>query len=783
MSEAAKPLSSQALIAIVALALSFLAGCDRDSPEVHGTVIQTYCVDCHNPVDLAGDFAFDDLDLAQVDTDQAIWEAAIGKLRGRLMPPSGAIQPDQQAVDSLISYLETAVDASAAEQVGFVPVQRLNRTEFAASMRGLIGIDVDPAEILPPEIEVEGFDNIASALGASPAFLEQYISAVRHTVADAIGSPVPKFARTLYPVDRGDQSGQHDGFPLGTRGGTRFEHVFPVDGEYRFNILDIGAGLYPRGMETAATLVVLIDGAEVARLDIGGHEDLELADRDGPEGRAAIISKLSGIPARVEAGTHEVTATFIERSWALSNDINGGGRLSDMPRIETGIEVEGPFAAEGLSLSDSRRMIFVCQPETEAGQRPCAERIARHMATRAFRRPVTDADLEWFMPFYEAGRAEAGGFDSGITELVTAILSSPDFHYRAIRTSTSLEEMRELDDLELATRLSFFLWNQGPDEELIALAADGRLSDPAVIEAQVVRMLDDARAESLVDNFALAWLNLDELEQVVPTERGFDNAMRRHFETEIRMFLSSILLGERGVHELLTADFTFVNEDLARHYGIPGVFGPQFRRVTLDDENRFGLLGKGAVLLRTSYGDRTSPVLRGAWILDRILGTPPAPPPPDVVTDLSIQEGEIPTTVRARLENHRTNPNCLGCHGLIDPPGLALENYSVTGQWRDVDELADAPIDASTTLSSGIAIDGPVELREYLLIREDQLPTALTKRLMMYALNREIEYFDMPEVRKVVREAASGNYTLAALVTGIVNSNAFRRQGPEESSH
>ena len=779
--EGVKPSSRMARLAVAALALSIVAGCDRSSPEVHATLIDTYCTDCHNPVDLAGDFAFDDLDLEHVGPDQAVWEAAIGKLRGRLMPPAGAVQPEQEAIDSLIAYLETEVDASAAEHVGFVPVQRLNRTEFAASLQGLLGVYVDPAQVLPPEIEVEGFDNIASALGASPAFLEQYISAVRHAVADAIGSPVPKFAMTLYPYDGGDQTSQRDGFPLGTRGGMRFSHVFPADGEYRFSILDIGAGLYPRGMETAATLVILVDGAEVARVEIGGPEDLELADRDGPEGREAILDKLSGIPARVTAGTHEVTATFIERAWSLSNDINGGGRLSDMPRIGQGIEVEGPFAAEGLSLSDSRRMIFACQPETEAEERPCAERIAHRMATRAFRRPVTDADLEWLMPFYEAGRAEAGGFDAGITELVTAILSSPDFLYRAIRTSTSLEETRELDDLELATRLAFFLWSQGPDDELIALAADGRLSDPAVMETQVVRMLDDARAESLVDNFALAWLNLDELEQVVPTERGFNNTMRRHFETEIRLFLSSILLGDRSVHELLTADYTFVNEDLARHYGIPDVLGPQFRQVTLDDENRFGLLGKGAVLLRTSYGDRTSPVLRGAWVLDRILGTPPAPPPPDVVTDLSIQEGEIPRTVRARLESHRTNPNCLGCHGLIDPPGLALENYSVTGQWRDVDELADAPIDASTTLSSGIAIEGPVELREYLLSREDQLPTALTKRLMMYALNREIEYFDMPDVRKIVREAAGSDYTLAAIVTGIVNSDAFRRQGPDGS--
>src|SRR5690606_21331490 len=321
-----------------------------------------------------------------------------------------------------------------------------------------------------------------------------------------------------------------------------------------------------------------------------------------------------------------------------------------------------------------------CRPETPADERACAERIASNLATKAFRRPVTQADLDWLMPFYEVGRAEEGGFDSGVLELVTAILSSPDFLYRAIETAPPTEEPRLLSDLELATRVAFFLWSRGPDEELIELAAAGELAKPAVIEKQIRRMLADNRAMALIDNFALAWLNLDELEQVVPTERGFNDSMRKYFETEIRMFLASVLLENRGVHDLLTADYTFVNEALARHYEIPGVYGPQFRRVTLDDERRWGLLGKGAVLLRTSYGDRTSPVLRGAWILERILGTPPAPPPPDVVTDLSIQEGEVPTTVRARLEKHRTSPNCRGCHGIIDPPGLALENFDVTGR-------------------------------------------------------------------------------------------------------
>ena len=773
-------------LAAAGLAVALLGGCgggvDKASIEKHSALIETYCTDCHNPLDLAGDFAFESLDLENVGQHQEIWEAAIGKLRGRLMPPAGARQPAQAEIDALVAYLENAVDASADRTlIGHVPVQRLNRREFAASVKGLLGVDIDPEQILPREIEVEGFDNIANALVSSPSFLEQYMSAARLVATRAVGMPVPKFAKTFYPFDGGNQTGHIEGFPLGTRGGMRFTHTFPADGEYRFSILDIDAGLYPRGMETAATLVLLVDGVEAARVEIGGPDDLELADRDGPEGRAAIMAKLSGIPARVETGTHEIIATFIERSWALSNDINGGGKLTRMPRIGLGMEVEGPFAPEGLSLSESRKKIFVCQPETEADERPCAERIATHLATKAFRRPVTDEDLDWLMPFYEVGRAEEGGFDSGVIELVTAILSSPDFLYRAFETTP--DEPRLLTDLELATRLSFFLWSQGPDEELISVAADGRLSDPKVLERQVRRMLADDRAMSLIEHFALAWLNLDELEQVVPQDPGFNAAMRRNFETEIRLFLASILLDDRSVLDLLTADHTFVNESLARHYGMTDVYGSQFRRVTLDDERRFGLLGKGAVLLRTSYGDRTSPVLRGAWILDRLMGTPPAPPPPDVVTDLSIQEGEVPTTVRARLEKHRTTPNCLGCHGIIDPPGLALENFDVTGRWRDVDAAARAPIDARTELSSGIAIDGPIELRNYLLSRRDQLPTALTKRLMMYALNREIEYFDMPQVRKIVRAAAEDDYTFASIVIGIVNSDAFRRQGPEALAH
>ena len=765
-------------------------------------LISTYCVKCHNTEDWTGGLALETLDLNHAGQDSEEWEKAIGKLRGRMMPPAGQKQPSQASVDAFVDFLEASVDASATDQrVGHVPIQRLNRAEFAASVKGLVGVQIDPRQALPTEIAVEGFSNIAGALATSPSFMEQYLSAARRVAQRAVGEPIPKM-ESVFSGGGGGGGGQagpgsptqlshKDGYPLGTRGGVSFTHVFPADGEYRFNFLDadsIDAGLYPRGMETAATLVLLVDGAEVGRRQIGGPDDMSLADRDGPKGRVALAAKVSGIPAQITAGAHTVTATFIERSWAMSNEPTqiGNGKVSGMPIIRDGVQVVGPFSPHGLSLSESRARIFICEPKQQSEERPCAERIARHLAAEAFRRPATEADVSLLMKFYDTGRAEPGGFDSGVTELVTAILSSPDFLYRAISTSPTPDKSRPLNDLELASRLSFFLWSQGPDEQLIGLAThkagNQRLSDPAVMQAQVERMLKDPRAQALVENFALSWLNLGELEQVEPDDRAFTAEMRNNFETEIRLFLASVLLENRSVLDLLNADYTFVNESLARQYDIEGVHGSQFRRVTLKDENRWGLLGKGAVLLRTSYGDRTSPVLRGAWVLDRILGSPPTPPPPGVNTDLSVHLGEAPKTVRARLELHRQNPTCRACHGLIDPPGLALENFDVTGRWRTVDAAAKAPIDATSELTNGTVLHSPADLRHYLTRRADQFPTTVTRRLMMYALNREIEYFDMPQVRKIVQDASASNYTFAALVTGVVNSEAFRRQGPEAPS-
>jgi hypothetical protein len=526
---------------------------------------------------------------------------------------------------------------------------------------------------------------------------------------------------------------------------------------------------------------------------------LALIDRGGAPARAEIIERLTNMPVPVTAGIHEVAITFIERSRALDDEqitpfdpadsfsFTGAPRV---PGIYGGVDMIGPYASPGLSPTASRRQLFVCEPEVPERERACAEQIAVNLARRAFRRPIDQADLDRFMPFYEEGQQGPGGFDEGIELLVTAMLASPDFLYRTITPPAEADAganigthaavaSHALDDFELAARVSFFLWSQGPDDALLDLAAAGELSRPQVLDAEVKRMLADPRAHVLVDEFALRWLGVDDLGAVVPDRLlfpEFTDALREDFAEEIRLFLRSVLLEDRNVRTLLTADYTYLNERLARHYGVPDVVGPQFRRVTLGDERRHGLLGKGAVLLRTSYGDRTSPVLRGAWVLDRLIGTPPTPPPPGVETNLSAVAGEVPKTLRMRLEQHRKAPNCNACHGTIDPYGLALENFTATGRWRDYDEDAEAPIDASTALPSGRAVTGPVELTAALLEREDQLVQALTKKLMMYAVGRELEYYDMPEVRAVVAAAEDEGYRFSAIVAGIVRTDAFRMQ-------
>lgn len=752
-------------------------------------MLKSYCSECHNPIDLAGELSFEGLTPESVPQHAEIFEAAIRKLRGRLMPPPGSPQPGQDAIDGLVAWLERSIDSAPLHAAGYVPAQRLSRSEYASAVKDLLDVEIDANEYLPAEIEVDGFTNIAAALSVSPAFVEQYVN-VASTVAHlAVGEPKPKVATAYFPTPTADQQAYVDGLPLGTRGGMRATHTFPADGEYRLTVTNLGAGLYPRALETKHTLVVLIDRSEAFRADIGGPEDLALMDRGGAPARAQIMDRFANIPLKIKAGVHELAVTFIERSRAASDEqistftpsrsfsFTGAERV---PGIVGGIDMIGPFESTGLSRTASRQKLFVCDPEVADRERPCAEQMATDLARRAFRRPVNQADLDRLMPFYEEGRKGPGGFDEGIELMVTAVLASPDFLYRSIAPRDDVSGDRyALSDFELASRLSFFLWSQGPDDELLGLAASGDLSRPETLDAQVQRMLADPRAEVLVTNFALGWLNVDDLGAVQPDKLlfpEFTDGLREDFAEEMTLFLRSILLEDKNVQTLLTADYTFLNERLARHYGVASVVGPQFRRVVLDDRARHGLLGKGAVLLRTSYGDRTSPVLRGAWVLGKLMGTPPTPPPPGVETNLTTPPGEQPKTVRARLEQHRTNPTCKACHGVIDPYGLSLENFTATGEWRDHDAEADAPIDASTQLPGGKPLDGPVELTAALLERPDQFVQALTQKLMMYAVGRELEYYDMPQVRAVVRAAQAQDYRFSAIVTGIVRSDAFRMQ-------
>jgi Protein of unknown function (DUF1592)/Protein of unknown function (DUF1588)/Protein of unknown function (DUF1585)/Protein of unknown function (DUF1587)/Protein of unknown function (DUF1595)/Planctomycete cytochrome C len=764
-------------------------------PESQWSTIGLYCFGCHNEEVRAGNLLLDQLSAESVPQHPEIFEKVVRKLRGRQMPPPGLEQPSQQEIDALVGWLESALDKGGkAHLAGRVPVQRLNRTEYANAVKDLLAVEINPNQYLPADIAVEGFSNIAAALTVSPAFLEQYVNVARVVSRMAVGKPLPDVVKASFPAPAtGDQDGYVDGMPLGTRGGTRFEYTFPADGEYRVTISDLDFGLYPRGVENETNVVGLIDRKEVFRQKVGGDVDRAFVDRGGgaPAG-AKLMERFANIPVQVTAGVHEVVVTFIERSRVATDDLVAGGIQYQgfgfkgylrLPRVIGSIQVVGPYAATGPTRTPSREKLFICKPEVPEQERACAQRITTDLAGRAFRRPVTKDDVVGLMAFYDAGHEGPGGFNAGIEQMVTAVLVSPDFLYRGIARSQKDAKFYELSDLELASRLSFFLWKRAPDDELLKLANKGELRRPGVLDAQVRRMLAAPQAETLVTDFALRWLDLLEVDkfewdrQIFPE---FSAELRQDVSTEIDLFLRSILLEDKNVDELLTADYTFLNERLARHYGITTVHGTQFRRVHLEDENRYGLLGKGAVLLHTSYGNRTSPVVRGAWVLDKLRGTPPAPPPPNVVTDLSTPPGAQPKTMRAMLEQHRANPTCNMCHGVIEPHGLPLEHFTVTGQWRDVDWQANAPIDSKVAMPDGKEIEGPADLRRALLGRPGQFAQALTQKLMMYALGREIEPRDMPQVRAIVRAAAKNDYRFSSLVAGIVSSDAFRMQAQEE---
>jgi hypothetical protein len=774
----------------------------------HQEMVNTYCTSCHNARAKVGGLALDGLDLQAAPDNAKIWEKALRKLRGHQMPPPGSPQPSQKDVDSFVSWMENSLDTRAkGPKAGHVPLQRLNRTEYVATVKSLVGVELKATEVLPQDGQVDGFDNVAAALTVSPAFLSQYITAARQVAKLAVGNPNSPVASTKYSIAA--NSNPDVPLPLGTRGGIGFKHNFPADGEYRVTINDLGVGIYASTLENISTLVIMIDGKTVSRQMIGGPDDIALQSK-GAVGRAKIMERFNKIPIQVQAGLHDVVVAFIDRSHVESphdiadpffDELTKSCSCAPLPRrnkLVDGVVVAGPYNPSGVSKTTSRAMIFVCDPaerkpdraqpqEISKGESACARQITETLAHRAFRRPVTTDELTRLMAFYESGRKSSGTFDQGVEQVVAAVLSSPNFLYRGIwgtpasgRGNANNELV--LTDLELASRLSFFLWNTGPDPELLTLAESRSLTRPGEMEKQVRRMLADPRASSLVTNFSMKWLNLDSLDSVKPDAMlfpAFDEQLRHDFSAEVEAFVGSVFQENRSLVDLLTADHTFLDERLARHYGIQGIVGPQLRRVTLTNKERFGLLGKAAVLMRTSYPDRTSPVLRGAWVLDKLMGTPPTPPPPDTATDLSQKADETPKTVRARLEMHRDKASCRMCHGVIDPIGLPLENFDAIGVWRTTDSQAKSPIDAATVLPNGVAINGVVELRTQLVDRPATFVNAVTEKMMMYAINRKLEYFDMPQVRSIVRTSAKENYKLSSIVLGIVNSDAFRKQAAE----
>lgn len=761
-------------------------------------MLEQYCVECHNFADWAGGIAFDVMSPDTLADDAETWEAVVRKLEGRLMPPPGSPQPEKAELAAFVHSLTGELDEAAQgrPRPGYVTLHRLNRTEYANSIDALFGLDIDVAEMLPPDAKSEGFQNIADVLQVSPTFLDQYIAAAREISMRAVGNEAlfVGSAQYLNPLAK-NHNVRVNGLPLGSRGGLQVEHYFPAAGEYQVSIAVSSKGgsllrSYPTGwLEFEHTLVILVDGAPVYEADLGGEDDLRAVDQEQTIAVTRIQDRFRDIPVTVGSGPHTITATFVGRTLAEGDDIlqplvPGEGN-SDIPIID-GIQIVGPFDPGGIGDTPSRRMIFSCYPEAAEDARPCAEDIMLRLATQAFRRPVEERDLARLMEFYDAGYG-ADGFEAGVQRAIMAMLTSTNFLFRVEDIPSDLEpgESFALDDLELASRLAFFLWSEGPDRELLDLAGQGRLSDPAVLDAQIERMLADPRSRSLVTSFAFQWLNVEHIESIDPDARlfpNFDEDLRDAFVTELEMFVDSILREDRSVVDLLTADHTFVNERLALHYGLPNVQGPSFRRVELQAPERWGLLGKGGVLMHTSYPNRTSPVLRGAWILETLLGAPPAAPPPDVEADLDAGDGALANglTVRVRLEQHRADQSCNQCHGVIDPLGLALENFDAVGAWRDIDRFAGQPIDASGRLAGGAPVEGPNELRQELASDPAQFARAFTEKFMTYALGRRVEYYDMPAVRAIVREAAEDDYRLAAIVSAIVRSDPFRMKAAPE---
>ncbi len=736
------------------------------------------------------------LEAASVDDvlkSAATWERVLRKLSVRAMPPQGSKHPDEPGYVAFTTWLAGSLDRAwePRSNPGRYVVHRLNRTEYGNAIRDLLAVDVDVTEWLPSDGGNFGFDNIAASLKTSPLLLERYVTAAQRVAAMAVGDPDVRPGNTEYSISREfSQSGHVDGLPLGTRGGTMVRHVFPADGEYKLSgrlvrgVEEGYAGV--EGNDSPHTFVITVDGAEVYSAPIGGHKDHEVQSRDMNEAKALVDARMTGRVV-VTAGPHEVGFTWKEKPNQLQDvwqpslrDSQEIHMIGGLPKLRT-VGVEGPYNVTGVSATASRERIFVCRPASVADEPACANKILVNLARRAYRRPVTAVDVEAPLAFYKQAREDGGNFDAGIRAGIARILASPSFLYRMERDPAGAQvgAAHAISDVELASRLSFFLWSSIPDETLLNLAAAGRLREPGVLSAQVRRMIADDRADALINNFAGQWLQLRNLEAKVAPDLlmfpDFDDNIRKAFRRETELFFGYIVRENRSALELVSADYTFLNERLAKHYGIPGVYGSRFRQVKLTDPNRMGLLGQGSILSLTSVATRTSPVQRGKYVLTTFLNTPPPPPLPNVPTLEESTKGAAtaPKTVREQLELHRKNPTCASCHRVIDPVGFALENFNSVGQWRD-SGLDGAPLDTTGVLADGATVDGPTSLRNAILSRPDAFVTALTERMLIYALGRGIEPPDMPVVRRVVRKAAQNEYRFSSVIMGIVESAPFQ---------
>ncbi len=775
-------------IALPLAAALLAAGCGPSPDKVaarYADVVKGYCVECHDSAGQEGGLSLEGVDLSKVAEHADIFEKVARKLRGRQMPPPGEAQPDDATRAEFVAYLERRLDeaAAVAPNPGPASIHRLNRTEYGNAVRDLLALDVDSAEFLPADDEGYGFDNIADVLRVSPSLLEQYLTGSAKIAALAVGDPQTPPVTTVYraPSDLA-QASHIEGLPLGTRGGVLIHHTFPLDAEYDFNVFLLRNIVgYMTGLEWPHELEIAIDGERVFIAQVGGKAD-NLASDTNMSATANEVDARLRKRVFVTAGPHDVSVAFLERSAAETHEPlelhTRNLDLQDMNGLPTldYVNVTGPFKAQGAGDTPSRERIFSCKPADQATARVCATEILSKLARRAYRRQPSEDDVAQLMTFYDSGAARAG-FDAGIQSALRLLLTSPKFLFREEPDPRGAApgSLYAVGDAALASRLSFFLWSSLPDDELLDLATKGKLGDADVFRKQVARMLADPRAEALVKNFAGQWLYLRNLTTFRPSTEefpDFDDNLRQAMRRETELLFNNVMREDHSVLELLTADYTFVNDRLAKHYGIDGVYGSQFRKVPVTDPNRRGLLGQASILAITSYPNRTSPVLRGKWVLENVLGTPAPAPPPNVPTLAENEAGKAARTLRERLAAHRTNPVCSTCHDIMDPIGLGLENFDAVGQWRTREP--GGPIDAHGQLADGRQIDGAAALREAVTSDPEQFARVFTAKLMTYALGRGVETYDMPTVRKIVRDAAPEHYKFSGVVNGIVNSPAFR---------